>query len=288
VARVRRAALALAAVRRAESIPVLAALAADEQATESERLRAVRALGGLGSPLAVAPLVRTLSVVRLREASAQGLALLGGAAAIAGLRAQLAEERYPPARGAEALALATLGDPDLAPMVRRYLGMDSSLPHGVRILAGLSALTPASRQGALLVDPSVRRGRWTCTQHGCTPEEGAALVLPRRGARAPARVRVTLWFDASTPGAALIVDGVRLPLSTTEDQLSFERPSAGSAERFSISREGEVALLGITVLPSLSEIPPPPPEPWESDAGVSPGVETRDSSSGTSSNAPAR
>lgn len=270
LARVRRAALALGGVRPAESVPILAALAADERATESERLRAVRALGGLATQLAVAPLITTLSVVRLREASAHALSLLGGARAIAALRAQLAEERYPPARGAEARALQVLGDPGLAPLVRRYLGMESSLPHGVLILAELSALTPASRQGALLADTSVRRGSWTCSERGCTPEEGASLVLPRRGAKAPGAVRVTFWFHAPAPGAALLVDGVRLPLTPTEHQLSFERPSAASAERFSVSREGDVALLGVTVLPSLPEIPPPPPEPWESDAGVLP------------------
>lgn len=270
VDRARRAALALAGMRRVEAVPVLAALAQDEQATESERLRAVRALGGLGTPLAVAPLVATLSVVRLREASAAGLAQLGGPRAVAALRAQLAEERYAPARGAEALALEALGDPGLLPLVRRYLGMESSLPHGVRILAALSALTPASRQGALLADESVRRGSWSCSERGCTPESGAAVVLPRRGPRAAGPVRVTFWFHAPMPGAALLVDGVRLPLTTTEDQLSFERPSAAAAERFSISREGDVSLLGVTVLPSLPEIPPPPPEPWESDAGVLP------------------
>jgi len=272
VGRARRAALALARSRRVEAVPVLAELAVDEQATESDRLRAVRALGGLGSALAVPPLIATLAVVRLREASAQALALLGGPEAVAALHAQLVEERYPPARGAEAAALLALGDPGLAPLVRRYLGMQSSLPHGVRVLGALSALTPASRQGALLADPSVRRGRWTCGNTSCAPEAGAQLVLPRRGAALRGPVRVTLWFQAASPGAALLVDGVRLPLSTTEHQLSFERPSSASAERFELAREGDVSLLGVTVLPSLPEIPPPPPLPWKSDAASDAGA----------------
>jgi HEAT repeat protein len=266
LARARRAALALAVSGRTEALPVLAALAADELATESDRLRAVRALGALGSPLSVAPLIATLAVVRLREASAQALAQLGGPEAVSALHAQLAEERYPPARGAEAAALLALGDPGLSLLVRRYLGMQSSLPHGVRVLGALSALTPPSRQGALLSEASVRRGSWTCGERGCAPERGAQLVLPRRGPGVRGPVRVTLWFEAASQGAALWVDGVRLPLSTTEDQLSFERPAASSAERFSLAREGEVVLLGVTVLPSLPEIPPPAPLPWKSDA----------------------
>jgi hypothetical protein len=272
----------VAVSRHTEAVPVLAALAADESATESDRLRAVRALGGLGSPLAVAPLIATLQVVRLREASAQALAQLGGPEAVRALHAQLAEERYPPARGAEAAALLALGDPGLSPLVRRYLGMQSSLPHGVRVLAALGALEPPSRQGALLSETSVRRGSWTCDARGCAPEAGAQLVLPRRGPGLRGAVRVTLWYHAGAPGAALWVDGVRLPLSMAEDQLSFERPSGSAAERFSLAREGELSLLGVTVLPSLPEIPPPPPLPWASDAGTPPSVAAEQAPTSTS------
>ena len=73
MARARRAALALAGAEEQEAVPVLAGLVEDESATESERLRAVRTLGTLRSPLASTPLARALRYVRLREAAAFAL-----------------------------------------------------------------------------------------------------------------------------------------------------------------------------------------------------------------------
>ncbi|MDB4984839.1 MAG: uncharacterized protein JWN04_17, partial [Myxococcaceae bacterium] len=266
--RTRRAGLALARFQRSEALGVLAAWVRDESATESERLSAVRALGQLGSPLGVEPLVSALASVRLRVAAALALGQLGGAGALAALRRQLADERYPPARVAEARALQQLGDPSVSERLRHFLGMESSLPDGVCTLAELGALDPSGRSGALLSDPSVREGQWACHERGCSPEAGARVVLPRRGPVLTGPVRVTIWFRDATPGSALLIDGERKALQTEGDQLSFVRSSASKAARFSFAREGDVLVTGLVVVPSVPEIPPPPPEPWGVDAGA--------------------
>ncbi|MDB4975668.1 MAG: hypothetical protein JWN48_4009 [Myxococcaceae bacterium] len=294
LARERRAALALARFERVEAVPVLAAWLRDESATESERLRAVRALGELGSPDGVEPLIVALGFVRLRESAAHALGRLGGDRARAALRRQLHEERYPPARAAEVAALQALRDPSLPGELRRLLGMESSLPNGVRTLATLDGLSPSDRRGALLSDAQVRKGSWRCIDSapggatadsagaqiesaapasppglGCAPLSAARVVLPRRGPALRGPVRVTVWYRARESGSALVVDGERFPLQAREDQLSFVRSTPAEAEGFSFESEGAPLLLGLLVSPALPEIPPPPPEPWDVDAGVS-------------------
>jgi arylsulfatase A-like enzyme len=266
-ARARLAALALAPFKRVEALPLLSELALDESATEVQRLQALAALGQLGSVDAVAPLLSALASVRLREAAARALGALGDPRAIDPLRAQLSIERYPPARQAEAEALRQLGDPSLGVLVVRALGMESSLPDGVRLLTQLGELAPPSRGGALLAEPSIRHGTWRCEQGACTPQADARLVLPARGAAVRAPVRVVLWFQNAQPGAVLQVDGERFTLRTEAGQLSFVRATSASATRFSLSRDGEVALVALAVVPSVAELPPPAPEPW--DAGSS-------------------
>ena len=268
IGRARRVALALARAQRSEAVPVLAALIVDESATENDRSRAVRALGQLGSPLAVEPVAGALQFVRLREVAAEALGQLGGAEALAALRAQLQQERYPPARAAEARALVRLGDPAVPASLRHFLGMESSLPHGVQALAALGALSPSGRAGALLSDAGIREGSWRCDQAGCAPEAGARVKLPPRGVLARGPVRVTVWYRDADPGAALTIDGQRFPLQTRDDQVSLLRSSGSSAERLSFAREGELRVVALAVVPAVDEIPPPAPEPWEADSGT--------------------
>jgi arylsulfatase A-like enzyme len=268
LSRVRRAALSLTRFERAEAVPVLADWLRDEGATESERLRVVRGLGTLHTETAVAPLAEALGLVRLREAAALALGQLGGPEAARALRLQLQAERYPPARAAEARALLLLADPSVPGQVRHYLGMESSLPLGVRLLAELGALTPSSRAGALLTDTRVRAGDWRCSERGCAPGESALVRLPASGGRARGPVRVTVWFRDAAAGSVLVIDDKRFPLLTTEDQVSFLLPSAAQAERLSFARQGEVVVSAVVVVASVPEIPPPTPEPWElPDAG---------------------
>ena len=264
-ARARLAAIALARWQRPEATPVLAALALDELALETERADALRALGESGSPEALAPLLAALDSVRLREAAAQALAVLGDVRAVEPLHAQFLTERYPPARRAELEALRCLGDPRVSALARRALGMESSLPEGLRLLADLGALTPASRTGALLADASVRRGEWRCTEAGCAPGQDAVLALPARGPRHPGTLRVVLGYRDADPGAVLTVDGERFPLHAGSGQLSFLRDASRPAERLTLSGE-ELSLFAIAVVPAVAELPPPAPEPWDAGA----------------------
>ncbi|MET0283223.1 MAG: sulfatase-like hydrolase/transferase, partial [Polyangiales bacterium] len=244
IARQRRAALALAPAREQAAVPVLAALIEDEGASEELRLQAVRALATLGSGVEAA--IAGLRFVRLRDEAARTLGVLGGPRALEALHAQLQEERYAPARHAEAEALRTLKDPGLVPLLERYLGMQSSLPHGVRLLSELGApITPIT--GAKL-------GTWACHERGCAPGSDAALKLPRFAGEQ----RVTLWVEVARP-TTLIIDGDSFELSPSESQLSLVRGS----KRLPIAANDQVAVRGLVVVPSVSEIPPPPPEPWE-------------------------
>jgi arylsulfatase A-like enzyme len=263
--RMRRAALALAPFKREEAVPLLSELLLDERATEGERVRAARALGALGSSAGEDALIAALGSVRLRAPSATALGELGGARALAALREQLAGERYPAARRALAEALLKLRDAQLASSVRHFLGMESSLPGGLDILHALGELAPASRAGALLRDAHVREGSWRCDERGCSPGAHARIVLPRRGPLLRGTVRVVLSYTASGAQTALHVDGVRLALHGGEQQLSFER-EASAATQFSIASEGDVALLAIAIVPSVPEIPPPAPQPWDAGA----------------------
>lgn len=260
--RVRLAALAIARAHRVEALPVLAELALDESASEAERLAALAALGELGDPRAFEALSSALAFVRLRAAAARALAELGDARAIPILRKSLSQERYPPTRLAEAEALKELGDARLAELVRHALGMESSLPEGMRLLREAGALAPA--QGGALVRASAREGSWHCDERACEPGRDAVLALPKLSSRAPRRV--VLEYEAATPESALHVDGQRHALRTASGQLSFER-SASSPPRVALSAEGRVALVSVLVVPSVAELPPPAPEPW--DAGTS-------------------
>jgi hypothetical protein len=268
--RARRAALALGRLRRVEAEPVLAKLALDERAQESERERAVEALGALQTPSAAGPLIALLEDVRLRPAAATALGELGGKRAKNALAKQLAVERYPSARTAEARAMVRLRDRRARGLILRLLGMETSLPDGVRMLMELRALSPSSGRGALVQDAGVRQGRWTCEGGGCRPDEQALLVLPARG-RVPGTVRVTWLVHAGGEASELVVDGVRFVLKPGEQQLSFTRSSA-AAGRFGVSCEGDVSVLAVVVTPAREEMPPPPPEPWQAEdaGGVAP------------------
>jgi arylsulfatase A-like enzyme/HEAT repeat protein len=261
--RQRRAALALAHAKQESAVPVLAALLADESASEEERLSALRALRELGSAAGVEPAIGALANVRLCEQAARTLGALGGERARNALREQLGSERYPPARRAEAEALRALADPQLPALVRHFLGMQSSLPDGVELLAELGALTPSSRTGALLLDPAVRAGAWQCTERACTALGEARLQLPARGAPAQAPVRITLWVEPSAAGT-LSIDGEIFPVQASDSQLSWVR--AKQPRRLVVS--GQVPLRALVVTSARAEIPPPPPEPWDASVPV--------------------
>jgi arylsulfatase A-like enzyme len=261
LARDRRAALALSRLKRSEALPALSALALDADAQEGDRLRAIAALGVVGTSDAIAPLSELLEHVRLCTAAARALAQVGGRRAADALARALKEQRYEPLRGALAQALATLGDRRTRGLVEHYLGMETSIPGGVRLLMESHALDVPSAGGALIANPRVREGAFECAGELCKPGEGAAVELPARGG---GQVRATFLVHAG-PNARLLVDGEELPVTPGESQVSVVR-KAREAGRFAVSAQGDVALIAVVVAKLVAEIPPPEPEPW--DAGT--------------------
>jgi arylsulfatase A-like enzyme len=246
IARQRRAAIALAHAKGEAAVPVLAALIADAGASEEDRLAALRALAVLGSQDGVEPAIVGLSFVRLREQAAHTLGILGGTRALEALHAQLSNERYAPARYAEARALRALNDPQLEPLILHYLGMQSSLPHGIEMIRA----TPIE---------TLREGTWTCDREGCKPGPNAALALPRFAGEQ----RVTIAFAAAMP-ATLTIGAQQFELLPSESQLSF----LSTTKKLAVSENDQVRLRSLVVAPALPEIPPPAPEPWDASVPV--------------------
>ncbi|MAT27628.1 MAG: hypothetical protein CMN29_22175, partial [Sandaracinus sp.] len=271
----RRAALGLAERGDGAGVTTLRALAMDEGAEEGARLDALEALRTLAAA-GVAPealgesvpaLGRVLEDVRLRPAAVRALGAIGGRRAADAIAAAFEEERYLPARAAEAAALFALGDRRAEPLARRYLGMDTPFPGGVGLLLEHGALARPSGAGASLEAGSVRVGSWRCEVEGCLPLEGAKVRLPRRGAPAdPARVVVL----ADGEGVLRVGDErfeVRGPT-----QVSLEAPAGPERE---LTFAGSALVRALVVVPAREELPPPPPEPWEAEedqpAGASSG-----------------
>jgi hypothetical protein len=252
----RRASLALAPRKETRATAWLSAWACDATAQETDRLHAIVALGQLGDPSAVAALVSVLPEVRLREATAQALAQIGGQAAQDALFEALRNERYEPGRAAEAAALIKLGDKRVLGQIERFLGMETSIPSGVRMLLGLGALELASARGAS------RRGVFQCHADGCLPGQGARIVLPPRSG--PRAQRITLLIASSQPGATLRVGAASYRCAGGEQQLSFVRPEKGAD--LPIESDGSVSLIAWVSVPQMPEIPPPAPEPWDAGA----------------------
>lgn len=257
----RRAALALASRSDARGAAVLRALAADDDAGEAQRASAVRALGQLRDRAALPVLVALLSDVRLRARAADALGQVGDAEAGPALAEQLRVERYLEARTAEARALVRLEHRQAAPLLRRFLGMETPLPGGVGLLVEAGALLPLAelRRG--------RDGEWQCDDEGCAPGQGAALSLrgPRHDARLVLRAR------ADRDGRALMIGGRELAFGEGLSEVSCALPDGPGP--WAVVGPG-VRVVAAVVVASEEEIPPPAPEPFEeaasSDAGLSP------------------
>ncbi len=260
----RRAALALADHGQPEALSVLAELALDDRESEADRARAIAALGASRARAALDPLIALLADVRLRAAAAAALAQVGGTRARHALAKQLAEERYEPARRVEARGLAELGDPRVVPLVLRFLGMESSIPDGVRLLLEVQAKSRGRVHAWALAEGVQRHGTWECAGERCKPGEDAEVTV-RPSAKRGQDMRVTWLVDAHGPQASLVVDGQVLPLRAGEQQVSLVRAGQG-AMRMRVSSEGEAAVIAIAAAPVQPEIPPPAAEPWDAGA----------------------
>jgi hypothetical protein len=201
--------------------------------------------------------------VRLREPAARALAELGGAAAQAALFSALANERYESARTTEAEALIKLGDKRVVAQIERFLGMETSIPGGVRMLLELGALRAPSAHGASLLSAAARRGTFECDAQGCVPGAEASLVL--KASTNARKERITLLISSNEPGASLVVGGTTYRSAGGEQQLSFPRSAA--LRELPVVSDGHVRIIAWVSVAELPEIPPPAPEPW--DAGLS-------------------
>jgi len=261
----RRAALALARLHDPAALPVLSALAHDEAADELDRLRAVKAVADVGTKAAAGALIDLLANVRLRSAVAEALGRLGGRPAANALASTLRKERYQTARQAEARALQHISDPRTAALVTHVLGMETSVPDGVRILLELGHFKTPKASGAALASESVRRGAWECDAQSCAPGADAFVELPKQG-MLRGSVRVT-WLVTGEVGSTIEIDGEPFKLKASEEQFSFLRDGR-SAQRFAVAPTSSVRVVALSVVPARPEIPAPPPEPWEAEKSV--------------------
>lgn len=256
-----RAALALARHGGRSAGAILAEAALEVSLGEQERLAAVRALAAAGGPRALPALGALLADVRLRTAAADALAELQDPAAVEPLQQAIAQERYPAARHAEARALLALGAraPALA-AIRRFLGMESSLPGGVQLLVDAGALRGSPQRGALLADvPGVRGGDWVCSDAGCQPRSGAVLrLLGPSGAR---QRRLALRLEVSAAeGGRLRIEGQTRELPPGSTELSVV--AKPGTKNIPLEADAGTLLQAFAVVDVQDEIPPPPPEPW--------------------------
>lgn len=253
-----RAAFALAQKGDRRPIAVLTSLASDDAAPEDERRRAIELLGELRATSAVEKLSGVLKDVRLRTDAARGLGAIGDPRASEALVQALRTERYLPARRAEAEALVRLGDSRATQWILHYLGTAAPLPDGVALLMQLGALKRPSGRGALIDNPSVRRGQWSCGASGCAPGADAAIKLPRLGAprgpmqlivRAVAQERVRLRVGSAEREFSPAITEVAYPL---EDGPHPSRP-------LPVESSGAIHLVAVVAVEMQSELAPPAP-----------------------------
>ncbi len=255
----RRAAVVLTAHDQVVAAP-LRSLVADTEAAEADRRAAVQALGVARDARSRDLLIDLLEDVRLRPDAATALGAIGGDVAADALALSLSNERYLPAREAEARALIDMNDGRAVPLIRRFLGVDRPLPNGVALLAEAGALRPPSGVGALVSSERAREGMWECDDDGCRPGADAAILLPARAApEGPAQAVVRVCTDQPGP---FRIGGEAFTLVEGCSELRIDAPD-GPERRFPML--GHARVVALAVVPKTEEVPPPPPEPWEEE-----------------------
>lgn len=255
----RRAAVILTAHDLVVAAP-LRSLVMDTEAAEQDRRAAVQALGVARDTRSRDLLIELLDDVRLRPDAATALGAIGGEVAADALALSLSNERYLPAREAEARALIRMNDGRAVPLIRRFLGVDRPLPNGVALLAEAGALRPPSGVGALVSAERAREGMWECDDAGCRPGADAAIVLPERAAPGdPAQAVVRVCTDQPGP---FRIGGEAFTLTSGCSELRVDAPE-GTERRFPML--GQASVVAVAVVPKSEEVPPPPPEPWEEE-----------------------
>ncbi len=211
-------------------------LASGETPTDI-RLASILALERIGERASVSLVSEVLSEPNLRPCAARTLGVLGGSDAEETLLRQFEDERYLPARIAEAGALTRLGSTRAVPLIERFLGTPEPLPGGLEMLETLGVRVSAA---AHLSDG------WSCSDEGCHAEDGALLPVE------PGR-RLVLEVSAGTfevSGQACAGD-ITADVRTCSFDGEMREPS------------GNARILRLHFVNPAEEPPPPPPEPWD-------------------------
>jgi len=261
-----RAALLLAQNADPSGVQVLIETATDASLSERERVPSVDALGALRAASATPALVALLEDVRLRPNAATALGAIGGRVARRALLRALAIERYPSAREAEARALVVLREPKVRPLIERFLGTDTSLPSGVRLLVTLGALSPPSPKGARLVDVIAWCGGFVCDSEGCSPQRGGmpsnelaygSIRLPAQALRRASRVIFAL--DVEQPQSSVLIGTETISVAPGLQQVSVPLAAAPGPFVLPVAATAGVRFIAFAVVPQTPDIAPPPP-----------------------------
>ncbi len=259
------------------------------KARDFERSREILSvLGELKPKAALGPLVQSLNDVRLRPYVARTLAALRDDAAVGPLLKALADERMQSTRVALAEALVALGaHEELAPELRRFLGVPDPLPGGLGLAMKAKILEhvggPKARdlaklaqhadlgQAVEVVVPPGGNGRGIraivrATSSGTVPGEvvvssGTHLIrfdrdgTPRRQHGVPALDEQRLVRLSVPPSDKPVEVAVTVPPEL--------RLKPGSSVEVIVYASTGVSLEAIAFLPLTDELPPPPPAPWK-------------------------
>lgn len=259
-----RAALLLARNGDPSGVQTLIETAKDANLSERERVPAVDALGALRASSATAALVELLEDVRLRPNAATALGLIGGRTARRALLAALETERYPLAREAQARALVELREPKVRPLIERFLGTDTSLPSGVRLLIRLGALSLPSPRGARLTDVAAWCGGFVCDSDGCAPQRDGvpSSELAQGSIRLPAQAlrgasRVIFALDVEQPQSRVLIGTETIGVAPGLRQVSIPLSAAPGAFVLPVAATAGVRFIAFVVVPQTPDIGPP-------------------------------
>jgi arylsulfatase A-like enzyme len=289
----RLAALALAEVGDARGRAELVAWWKDVAGRDYGRSRQLLdAFARIRSKEAVWPLVESLGDVRLRPHIASTLAAIGEDVARGPLARALSTERYQNARAAITRALVELGaHEELAGPLTRFLGVPDPLPDGLGFALEAGVLEhiggPTERQLAALA----RHGDLGVAMDLVVPRGGngsgvRALFLARTNGQSAGQIvlgrqLVAVRYDAEgklvrprqipriDPDRALKIS---LPNTSVPKQVYATLPESmqirpGQSARVVVFADRYVEIQALALLPLADELPPPAPQPWQSEPG---------------------
>jgi arylsulfatase A-like enzyme len=278
----RLAALALGENGDGRAGPVLAEWWQSERLPYSRAREVLAAIGKVRAREAVASLIATLGDLRLRPLIAETLAAIGHPGARAPLAERLAGERNKDTRSALAAALVKLGaKSELAGPLFRFLGTPDPLPDGIDMArrAGLLPLVGTTEDDLARLRAATDA---PVTLRIAPSEAHRILVRAATTDATPGRVTLTRCSPQRTDASALSADDAApLVLDFPDDKarelflplppgwtIGANAGPAGSTLCLRVERTANLAIEGIGVVPLAPEIPPPPPEPWETRAAA--------------------